>query len=271
MNTGKVILFASAVLISTMTYARGELKKGREIHFFAHIAGDYQLNKGDVVNTNNQYAFMKSPGNMGIRGGYEFMYMGKHRIFLSVSMEYSYVGQRLNIGYLADEAGYPGSQYVYTDRMTFSNKFFDWKWRGGFSFKTGNNAALEISTGLDFNYPLNGAHKDSFVAANIQDAKFKEPVAYYVVGWGNTDMGNSPDGKAFVNLRSTTQIAMRFIEPAVFNDRSIKIGLDISYLLAGDLYNRAEATFYGKDRSVLNKATFSDKHMGIGLSVGVEL
>lgn len=264
-------ILITLILFSKDLFARGEWKKGRAIHFFAHIAGDYQINKNDVVHTNDKYSYLEAPGNMGMRAGYEFMYMGKQRVFISVSLDYSYVGQRLNLGYYANEAGYTGSAYVFSDRLTFSNHYIDFKWRGGHSIKISPNHTLDLSAGLDFNFMLNGGHQDSFATSNIIDGKYKEPVAYYATGWGATTQGNNEVESIFPNLRGTGQAAIRFLEPAIFNDRSLKLGIDVSYYIAGDMNNTAEATFYGRDRNVLNTSTFTDRHFAIGLSVGVEL
>lgn len=267
------LLLTLLVLISTTTFARGELKRGRKVHLFINAAADYHFN-GNDIKTDKGETFLSMPNTLNGRVGFELMYIGGRRIFVSTAWYYKMVTHKLNINYNAAKAGFDNSAYTYTDQVKLNVHNIDWNFRGGYSYLINKTSALEVSLGVTFNYPLNGSSVDTLISANINDPYYKEPVAYYVSGLGSITPAKktASDVGAPFNPVFQLQIAYRIIEPGLFKNRSIKVGLDISHGVGGDaLNNTMDATFFGKNRSVAGHSKYEDMHRYIGLFIGVEL
>lgn len=252
-------------------YAQSGKERKRELMLIPYAAADINFNKGDIVHTNSDYAFVKTKDNISPRLGIELLYISKRRVLLSWGYDYSIISQQLNINYNASTAGYIGSNYNYSNKLSFTGQQVSQRFRAGYSFKAGDSYVFELSFGLNINLVIKGMQTDSFVAANINDNYYKDPVLYYGIGWGHEDAHTIADRGVGVNFSGIGQYAIRFIEPKVFNKSSLKVAIDAGYLLGGSGESKGEFAFLGANREELNRTTFRDVQFSIGLSVGVEL
>ena len=266
--TTLLMLFLFAVSIC---HAQSAKERKRELMLIPYAAADINFNKGDIAHTNSDYAFVKTRDNISPRLGIELLYISKRSVLLSWGYDYSIISQQLNINYNAPSAGYNASNYNYTDKLSFTGQQVSQRFRAGYSFKASDRYVFELSVGLNINLVLKGMQKDSFVTANINDNYYKEPVLYYGIGWGHEDAHTVADRGAGVNFSGIGQYAIRFVEPTIFNKRSLKVAIDAGYLFGGSGESKGEILFWGPDRELLNSATFRDVQFSIGLSVGVEL
>ena len=203
--------------------------------------------------------------------GIEMMLMGRRRVFFTNGFSYRRVAQRLNINYNAVENGYPNSAYNFNERLRFGNSYLDWKWKFGYSMVYNQNSTIDICIGFSFAFPLNGSNTDSFVTANMNDPVNKEPVAYYNSAWGSVDQAGESENNFPSLPLGHFQISYRAIEPSLFNNRSIKFGLEFTTLFGADLPNSADVTFFGPGRQVTNEYKYSDRHYSVGFFMGIEL
>jgi hypothetical protein len=267
-----ILIIILCSVCSGNTYARGELKRKRELHFFFLSAADLQINESDIISKIPGRKDLTSPTTLSPNIGIEAMYLGKHRVFISSGFNFRVVPQRLNVYYRAAENGYTNSNYQFSHKMAYNISYLDWRWKAGYSAIVNKETTIDIGVGITFAFPLNGKNTDSLVSGNITDPVYKDPVAYYNVGWGSIDMagGTTDENVATLPLAHFT-MAYRALEPAIFNDRSIKFGLEFTAALGGDLANEGESIFWGPNRQVTSQSTYLDRHLAIGFFIGLEL
>ncbi len=277
--TYKTIL-AVCILIVTGYGANAQIRgawgKRGSFHIFTNTSADFHINSVDVkkdsMATGN---VLTSINKVGTRIGVDMVRITRYRMMISMGFDFRFEPQKLRINYSAAEMGFtgPGAGYTYREDRTFTNKTIETKGKIGFSISTGSVSAVDIMLGMTFSASLNGrADTNGVVFHDVSGTGYKEPMFYQKSGWGTQRPEQSVQTDDYrVNVLGQFQVAYRFLQPSVFSDRAIRIGLDVG-AMPNTLYNnRAEITTFGPSRQQRGTYKFSDVHFAIGLFLGVEL
>lgn len=252
---------------------RGARANRGSVHLFANLSGDLHINGSDVrMDPGGVKGLLESKNTIGTRIGFDVLRITRYRMIVGMGYDFRFEPQKLRVNYVAADMGYTGSDYSYSEERSFTNMNMELKGKLGYSIKTGNTGAVDITTGLVFSLPVNGRADTPMVAFQDMGNGYKEPLYFIKGGWGNQiaeRYSQSDDPRLLVLFQG--QIAYRFLQPSIFGDRALRFGLDFSYMPSDTYNNRTEVTTFGPNRRVGANYRFSDKHCALGLSVGIEL
>lgn len=260
-----VAVFSLLVINPASAQTKGKLKRGW-INTFLTVQADYHLNNDDIDSSR----FMKSSNRAGGQFGLSMVRMTRHRVILAPSIGIKVAQQKLAIDFPLSNTGYNISG-SYSDEMTFTNVNLQLKFQGGYSFLMNDKSALEMCTGLIFDFPLSGDYQETLIYEEGLDPQYRELIAFKRMAWGRQKSAANTNTLFPVNALFDFSIDYRFLEGALFKGRSAKIGLNICTLVGGNFNNRTDVTFFGKDRARLGRETFNDRQLSAGLSFSIEL
>jgi hypothetical protein len=269
-NTLTLIL---CLFIVSPLYARNKSKMATGYSsFYGTMIADYHLNGGDVKGAGSA-EILQSPNAVGGRFGLDYFRVNKYRMQFYAGFHLRVAPQQLNIHYSAEKSGFTGSGFVYDKTIRFTD--FSLVLNGGFghSFKTPGDGAIDFAGGVIFGIPFNGqSDTGALIFDHISDPYYKDLLLYERSAWGSNNFNaGTSDGGIPLLVGARFQAGYSFLKPAVFKDRTFRLGLDVSIMAPTGYHNQAEVTYFGPGREHKGTAKFNDAHLALGLIMSVEL
>lgn len=268
------LLVFTAFLSSASAQIRGDWQGRGSFHVYTNLSADYHINSADVTPKRlRDRGVLVAPDMIGSRIGFDMVRITRHRQYISLGFDFRFEPQRLEINYVARDMGFTGSDYEYHNTKKFTNKTIETKGKLGHSIPISKAGALDIAAGITIRIPLNGrTDTATLLFADLNNTGYKDPIIFQQTGWGNNSSRAISGSGYHINLMGQFQVAYRFLQPAIFGDRSLRVGADVGCTVpTGEYNNRTEVQIYGPGRSNVQTYTYQDYHLGIGLFVGVEL
>lgn len=270
----KILLCIAATILFADSHAqiRGSWGKRGSVHFFTNLTADYHINNWDVKkDADAPKDAMVSANKIGTRIGFDMERITRHRILIAIGFDFRFEPQQLSLKYDARQMGFTNSNHVYTEEKTFTNRNMELHGAIGYSVAMGNNA-LDIAIGVRLSMPVNGRADSAYTSFRDMGNGYKEPVYSIKSGWGTQRAevkAQGDDPNMLAGFQFTT--AYRLLQPAIFNDRAVRIGFNACFVPGARYANRAELITYGANRDNVYKYSYNDLHLSAALFLGVEL
>lgn len=270
----KIVLSAIILLLATGGYAqmRGAFGKRGSFHIFTNLTADYHINNFDVKkDADAPDGVLTSKNKIGTRIGFDAVRITKHRIYFHMGFDFRFEPQTLVFRYDAKQMGFANSSFVYEDEKKFTNRNMELHGGVGYSIKTGNNA-VDLVLGIRLSMPVNGRADSAYIAFKDMGNGYKEPLYSTKGGWGSQRAevhAQNDDPEMLAGFQFTA--AYRMNQPMIFNDRAVRVGLNVCFIPGARYANRTEVVTYGENRSNMYKYQYNDLHLSAALFLGVEL
>lgn len=251
---------------------RGSFGKRGSFHIFTNLTADYHINNFDVKKDAAAPSdVLTSKNKIGTRIGFDVVRITKHRILFNMGFDFRFEPQTLVFKYDAKQMGFSNSSFVYEDEKKFTNRNMELHGGVGYSIKTGNNA-VDLALGVRLSMAVNGRADSAYTLFRDMGNGYKEPLYTTKGGWGTqraevNAQGDDPTMLAGFQFNA----AYRMIEPTIFNDRAVRVGLNVCFLPGARYANRTEITTYGENRSNAYLYKYNDLHLAAAFFLGVEL
>lgn len=251
---------------------RGALGKHGSVHIFTNLSADYHINNFDVKKDADAPAgVLTSKNKIGTRIGFDAVRISKHRLYYSMGFDFRFEPQTLAFKYDARQIGFPNSNFVYEEEQKFTNRNMELHGAFGYSIKAGNNA-VDLALGVRLSMAVNGSVDSAVIVFKDMGNGYKEPLYSKKGGWGNrraevNAQGDDPTMLAGFQFTA----AYRMVQPTIFNDRAVRVGLNVCFIPGARYANRTEVVTYGENRSNMYKYQYNDLHLSAALFLGVEL
>ncbi len=270
----KILLSAGFVACSIAGFAqmRGAFGNRGSFHIFTNLTADYHINNFDVKqDADAPKDVLTSKNNIGTRIGFDVVRITKHRMYFHMGFDFRFEPQKLMFRYDARQMGFPNSSFVYEEEQKFTNRNMELHGGVGYSIKAGNNA-VDLVLGIRFSMPVNGRVDSAYTAFKDMGNGYKEPLYAKKSGWGTKraeENAQGDDPNMLAGFQFTA--AYRMPQPTIFNDRAVRVGLNVCFLPGARYANRAEVITYGENRSNVYTYKYNDLHLSAALFLGVEL
>lgn len=244
--------------------------KGRDLSFYIYGGGQYNMHNANKL---KNITYLTSQNTYGGKLGSDFMAIMRVGIFINTGFELNITPQKLDVRFSATDLGYniPGKEFH--REISYKMYTLGWKVLLGYSIPMDKSSAIDISTGVRTDITL-GARKYAQTTAmyeNLTAADNKDLVFVQEVSWGSYSQDKSKSNATGSTLLYDVQAACRLKKLHFIGKRDVRMGVDFTGLIMGNRVNRVVTTYYGPNRTKLNSDYFIDKHLSIGLFVGVQI